>query len=156
MNNKLNYWSLAALVLSFFIFLVAVLTAFIDSSTFLNRIHTTMLVWQLPLVAIGLITLAFYKAEKEADNAPKSGLMRFVSIILMVIALFVTNISKNTVQDVASNVENYVDIAAELIDDEASNVRGYAKTLERAVEDAEDRVVGRYDYDDYDDYDEEW
>lgn len=153
MNNKLNYWSLAALVLSFFIFLVAVLTAFIDSSTFLNRIHTTMLVWQLPLVAIGLITLAFYKAEKEADNAPKSAIIRFASIILMVIALFVTNISKNAVQDVASNVENYVDIAAELIDDEASNVRGYAKTLERAVEDAEDRVVGRYDYDDYD---EEW
>lgn len=139
MKIKCN-WSLAALVLSFFIVFVAMLTAFMDSSTFINRIHTTILLWQLPLVAIGLIVMAFCR-ERYSDTG--SVIMRYVSIIFMVIALFTTNITKNTVQDVASNVDNYVDVAAELIEDEASNIRGYAKTIERAVIDAEEVVERR-------------
>lgn len=142
MKIKCN-WSLAALVLSFFIVFVAMLTAFMDSSTFINRIHTTILLWQLPLVAIGLIVMAFYNAGKDTESDTGSVIMRYVSIIFMVIALFTTNITKNTVQDVASNVDNYVDVAAELIEDEASNIRGYAKTIERAVIDAEEVVERR-------------
>ena len=137
---KFNHWSLAAFALSFFIFSIAVITAFIDSSTFLHRIHTTILVWQLPMVTMGLIAYAFYDAKKEENQEPFSLLMRFASIALMAIALFATNITKNTVQDVASNVENYVDIAAEFMNDEAENVEDYGKTLMRAAEDAEREI----------------
>lgn len=157
--KKFNLWGPAALILAFFIFVIAAITAIMDSSTFLNRIQTTIIAWQLPLVTMGLIILSLYEAKREEGSHIITIIINVVAIALMTVALLVTNLSKNAVQDVASNAKNLVDVAAELIEDEAPNVREYQKIIERAAEDAEEviekqsnRNRGR-DYDDYDEYD---
>jgi hypothetical protein len=141
---------MAALVLSGFIFLIVVLTALIDTPTFLHRMHSTIIAWQLPLVAIGMIA---YASVKEQDTLLNS-IFRLTAAGLLFIAFLCTNLTKNIVQDVASNIENYVDVAEKTIKSEAENVKDYEKQLERAVEDANDKK-NRRDRD-WDEYDEEY
>lgn len=143
-------FSMAALVLSGFIFLIVVLTALIDTPTFLHRMHSTIIAWQLPLVAIGMIA---YASVKEQDTLLNS-IFRLTAAGLLFIAFLCTNLTKNIVQDVASNIENYVDVAEKTIKSEAENVKDYEKQLERAVEDANDKK-NRRDRD-WDEYDEEY
>lgn len=144
-------FSMAALVLSGFIFLIVVLTALIDTPTFLHRMHSTIIAWQLPLVAIGMIA---YASVKEQDTLLNS-IFRLTAAGLLFIAFLCTNLTKNIVQDVASNIENYVDVAEKTIKSEAENVKDYEKQLERAVEDANDKEKNRRDRD-WDEYDEEY
>lgn len=144
-------FSMAALVLSGFIFLIVVLTALIDTPTFLHRMHSTIIAWQLPLVAIGMIA---YASVKEQDTLLNS-IFRLTAAGLLFIAFLCTNLTKNIVQDVASNIENYVDVAEKTIKSEAENVKDYEKQLERAVEDANEKQKNRRDRD-WDDYDEEY
>lgn len=143
-------FSMAALVLSGFIFLIVVLTALIDTPTFLHRMHSTIIAWQLPLVAIGMIAYASVKEQGTLLNS----IFRLTAAGLLFIAFLCTNLTKNIVQDVASNIENYVDVAEKTIKSEAENVKDYEKQLERAVEDANDKK-NRRDRD-WDDYDEEY
>lgn len=151
MNQK--NWGLVALVLSAVIFFITVFTSLIDGATFLSRIHTTIIVWNLPLVAIGLIIYSFVvnKDEEEKNN------FGWVSVALMSVSLFLSNPTKNAVQDFGSNVGNFVDVAASLIVDESKNVEEYGETMMDAVKDAQDeffkgkRNSKKYD-DDYDDY----
>ena len=143
-------FSMAALVLSGFIFLIVVLTALIDTPTFLHRMHSTIIAWQLPLVAIGMIA---YASVKEQDTLLNS-IFRLTAAGLLFIAFLCTNLTKNIVQDVASNIENYVDVAEKTIKSEAENVKDYEKQLERAVEDANDKK-NRRDRD-WNEYDEEY
>jgi multisubunit Na+/H+ antiporter MnhG subunit len=141
---------MAALVLSGFIFLIVVLTALIDTPTFLHRMHSTIIAWQLPLVAIGMIAYASVKEQGTLLNS----IFRLTAAGLLFIAFLCTNLTKNIVQDVASNIENYVDVAEKTIKSEAENVKDYEKQLERAVEDANDKK-NRRDRD-WDEYDEEY
>lgn len=151
MNQK--NWGLVALVLSAVIFFITVFTSLIDGATFLSRIHTTIIVWNLPLVAIGLIIYSFVvnKDEEEKNN------FGWVSVALMSVSLFLSNPTKNAVQDFGSNVGNFVDVAASLIVDESKNVEEYGETMMDAVKDAQDeffkgkRNSKKYD-DDYYDY----
>lgn len=144
-------FSMAALVLSGFIFLIVVLTALIDTPTFLHRMHSTIIAWQLPLVAIGMIAYASVKEQGTLLNS----IFRLTAAGLLFIAFLCTNLTKNIVQDVASNIENYVDVAEKTIKSEAENVKDYEKQLERAVEDANDKEKNRRDRD-WDEYDEEY
>lgn len=144
-------FSMAALVLSGFIFLIVVLTALIDTPTFLHRMHSTIIAWQLPLVAIGMIAYASVKEQGTLLNS----IFRLTAAGLLFIAFLCTNLTKNIVQDVASNIENYVDVAEKTIKSEAENVKDYEKQLERAVEDANEKQKNRRDRD-WDEYDEEY
>ncbi len=139
-------FSMAALVLSGFIFLIVVLTALIDTPTFLHRMHSTIIAWQLPLVAIGMIAYASVKEQGTLLNS----IFRLTAAGLLFIAFLCTNLTKNIVQDVASNIENYVDVADKTIKSEAENVKDYEKQLQRAVEDANEKENRRdRDWDDY-------
>ena len=139
-------FSMAALVLSGFIFLIVFLTALIDTPTFLHRMHSTIIAWQLPLVAIGMIAYASVKEQGTLLNS----IFRLTAAGLLFIAFLCTNLTKNIVQDVASNIENYVDVADKTIKSEAENVKDYEKQLQRAVEDANEKENRRdRDWDDY-------
>lgn len=144
-------FSMAALVLSGFIFLIVVLTALIDTPTFLHRMHSTIIAWQLPLVAIGMIAYASVKEQGTLLNS----IFRLTAAGLLFIAFLCTNLTKNIVQDVASNIENYVDVADKTIKSEAENVKDYEKQLQRAVEDANEKEKNRRDRD-WDDYVDEY
>ena len=141
MNNK--KFSIAAFALATFIMLVTLLTAVIATPSFLNRIHTTILMWQLPLVTIALIVFAAV-AEKE-DKLAK--IFRFIAVGVLAIGFFLTNITKNTVQDAVSNIENYVDITEATIKSEAENILEYGRTIERAIDRAEREMYDDEDYD---------
>lgn len=130
--------------------MIVVLTALIDTPTFLHRMHSTIIAWQLPLVAIGMIAYASVKEQGTLLNS----IFRLTAAGLLFIAFLCTNLTKNIVQDVASNIENYVDVAEKTIKSEAENVKDYEKQLERAVEDANDKK-NRRDRD-WDEYDEEY
>ena len=144
-------FSMAALVLSGFIFLIVVLTALIDTPTFLHRMHSTIIAWQLPLVAIGMIAYASVKEQGTLLNS----IFRLTAAGLLFIAFLCTNLTKNIVQDVASNIKNYVDVADKTIKSEAENVKDYEKQLQRAVEDANEKEKNRRDRD-WDDYVDEY
>lgn len=141
MNNK--KFSIAAFALATFIMLVTLLTAVIATPSFLNRIHTTILMWQLPLVTIALIVFAAV-AEKE-DKLAK--IFRLIAVGVLAIGFFLTNITKNTVQDAVSNIENYVDITEATIKSEAENMLEYGRTIERAIDRAEREMYDDEDYD---------
>lgn len=145
-------FSMAALVLSGFIFLIVVLAALIDTPTFLHRMHSTIIAWQLPLVAIGMIAYASVKEQGTLLNS----IFRLTAAGLLFIAFLCTNLTKNIVQDAASNIENYVDVAEKTIKSEAENVKDYEKQLERAVEDANEKVKKNRRDRDWDDYEDEY
>jgi hypothetical protein len=147
MNDQRKF-SFAAVALAAFILLITFLTAVIATPSFLNRIHSTILIWQLPLVTIGLIVLAAM-TEKE-DKLAK--LFRLIALGALVIGFFCTNITKNTVQDTVSNISNYVDVAKATIEHEAENIEEYGRSIEHAINRAERDMRDRYE----DDWEEEW
>ena len=138
-------WSVVAFLLSLFIGVVVIVTAFIDSATFLSRLHTTIIAWQLPLVAIGVTIYSFIKESDEESSNP----LAWMAVLLLSASLFCSNLTKNAVQDIGSNVENYVDVAASIIKDEKENVKDYAKTLKKAAENRNDSDEEDYYYDNY-------
>jgi uncharacterized membrane protein len=138
--KKISNFSCAALALSAFILLISVLTLVIDTPTFINRIHTTIIFWQLPLVTIGLLVCAFLK-EKDCELLGK---LRLAAIGALVVGFFCTNLTKNIVQDVVSNAENYVDVAVATMDSEAENVVEYGVKLETARKAAEKKINAAY------------
>ncbi len=128
--------TIAALSLASVIFLLCLITAFVDSSTFINRLYTTVLTWNLPLVAVLMIVFSFaLNCKRGACN-----LLNWIATGVMVLAFFFSNVTKNTVQDAVSNADNFVGIAAEALNDEAENIRDWAEDLDDAVEDAEDEI----------------
>lgn len=147
--NKHSKFSLAALVLSAFIMLIALLTAFIATPSFLNRLHTTILLWQLPLVTIGLIVVAAM-TETESGLAK---IFRLIAVGTLTLGFIFTNVTKNTVQDTVSNISNYVDVAKATIEHEAENIEEYGRSIEHAINRAERDMRDRYE-DDWDE--EEW
>lgn len=147
--NKHSKFSLAALVLSAFIMLIALLTAFIATPSFLNRLHTTILLWQLPLVTIGLIVVAAV-TETESGLAK---VFRLIAVGTLTLGFIFTNVTKNAVQDTVSNIGNYVDVAKATIEHEAENIEEYGRSIESAINRAERDMRDRYE-DDWDE--EEW
>jgi hypothetical protein len=146
--NKHSKFSLAALVLSAFIMLIALLTAFIATPSFLNRLHTTILLWQLPLVTIGLIVVAAM-TETESGLAK---IFRLIAVGTLTFGFIFTNVTKNTVQDTVSNISNYVDVAKATIEHEAENIEEYGRSIEHAINRAERDMRDKYE----DDWEEEW
>lgn len=140
--NKISNFSFAALALSLFILLIAFLTTVIDTPTFINRVHTAIIAWHLPLAAIALLAYAFVKENGE-EYLKK---FRLLAIVALVAGLFCTNLTKNTVQDVVSNTSNYVDVATATVEKEAKNIVEYGIKLSKAAERAEDSMhPKRYD-----------
>lgn len=126
---KLKTWSTVALALSSVVFLVVVLTSLIDGATYLSRLHTTIIAWQIPLVTIGVIIYSFVTEKEEG----KCNLFAWVAVGLMAFSMLCSNLTKNVVQDAGSNVENYVDVAAKIIKKESKKTEKYEKTLENAM-----------------------
>ena len=133
-----------ALALSGLVFLVVVLTSLIDGATYLSRLHTTIIAWQIPLVTIGVIIYSFVTEKEEG----KTNLFAWVAVGLMAFSMLCSNLTKNVVQDAGSNVENYVDVAAKIIKKESRKAEKYEKTLEKAAKSAM-KSHGYYD-DEYD------
>lgn len=141
-NVKGNGWALAGCVLAAVVALLCVITAFMDSSNFINRLYTTAIIWQLPLVAIALTVFGFVKSSKG-----ESKVVSWISVLLLTVAFFCSNITKNSVQDVVSNADNYVDVAIEAVPDIMKKANKWEEKIEKAS-----RSI--YDYDDYDDYED--
>lgn len=142
-----NGWALAGCVLAAVVALLCIITAFMDSSNFINRLYTTALMWQLPLVAIALTAYGFKKSGQG-----ESKVVGWISVLLLTAAFFCSNITKNSVQDVVSNVDNYVDVAAEAVPEIMKNGEKWGEKLQNAT-----KRVDFSDFDDdYDDYDEEY
>ena len=141
---KLKTWSTVALVLSSVIFLVVVLTSLIDGATYLSRLHTTIIAWQIPLVTMGVVIYSFVSEKEEG----KINLFAWIAVGLMAFSMLCSNLTKNVVQDAGSNVGNYVDVAAKIIKKESKKADKYEETLEKAAKSAM-KSHGYYD-DEYD------
>lgn len=113
-----NSWSVAALLLSALILFIVGITAIIDSSTFLSRIHTTLLTWNLPLLTCGVIAYSFVVTKREG----KSNFFGWIAVVMMFVALCCSNISKNSRQDANSNEEAFEDVQSEHMKSKRSSV----------------------------------
>lgn len=144
--NK-NKISLIALVLVTVVFFITVLTAFISTPTFLNRIATAIITWQLPLIIVGLLVFAsVFEKEKKAS------LFRLIATGLLVLSFFFTNTTKNMVQDTVSNAGNFIDVAAATIEKEFDNVDEYEEKIEDTIDDITRKMMRK----NRDRYDEEY
>lgn len=144
--NK-NKISLIALVLVTVVFFITVLTAFISTPTFLNRLATAIITWQLPLIIVGLLVFAsVFEKEKKAS------LFRLIATGLLVLSFFFTNTTKNMVQDTVSNAGNFVDVAAATIEKEFDNVDEYEEKIEDTIDDITRKMMRK----NRDRYDEEY
>ena len=143
---KLKTWSTVALALSSVVFLVVVLTSLIDGATYLSRLHTTIIAWNIPLVTIGVIIYSFVSEKEEG----KFNLFAWIAVGLMAFSMLCSNITKNYVQDAGSNVKNYVDVAAKIIKKESRKAEMYEKTLENAAKSGMKKNRSYYDDEDYD------
>lgn len=144
-----NKFSLISLVVVSFVFLVTFLTAFIATPSFLNRIGTTIIQWNLPLIIVGLLVVAsLFEKEKLAR------LFRLIASGLLVLTFFFTNSTKNMVQDGVSNLENYLDVAIATAEKEVENIDKYEDKVMDAVEDITRKFMRKTrDLRDYDEYD---
>ena len=140
---KTRTWSIVACVISLLICVVAVITSLIDDATYFSRLHTTIIYWNLPLVAMGVIIYSFISERDETT----SNAMAWLAVCFMAIAMFCTNITKNVAQDVCSNIGNYVDVATSVIDDESGNVKEYGDKLDKSIDAAEARIRSDYSHD---------
>ena len=158
-NLGKNYWAIAGLALAAFLALLCFVTAIVDSSTFINRLYTTALMWNLPLITVALVAYGFYKGE-----AKKVGIL---SVVLLVVAFFCSNVMKNSVQDVISNAENYVEVAKEAAIDVIEDAKDWQELIIDAGTDITKAVSKNKDFGDldlldaledfdYDDYDEDY
>lgn len=144
--NK-NKISLIALVLVIVVFFITVLTAFISTPTFLNRLATAIITWQLPLIIVGLLVFAsVFEKEKMAS------LFRLIATGLLVLSFFFTNTTKNMVQDTVSNAGNFIDVAAATIEKEFDNVDEYEEKIEDTIDDITRKMMRK----NRDRYDEEY
>lgn len=144
-----NKFSLISLVVVSFVFLVTFLTAFIATPSFLNRIGTTIIQWNLPLIIVGLLVVAsLFEKEKLAR------LFRLIASGLLVLTFFFTNSTKNMVQDGISNLENYLDVAIATAEKEIDNIDKYEDKVMDAAEDITRKFMRKTrDLRDYDEYD---
>lgn len=162
---KSNIYAIAGALLALIMMLLCIITNFVDSATFLNRMYTTVIEWNIPLATIALIVVGFAISRREKQPL----LINFVGVAFIIVAFIFSNVTKNKVQDHVSNFENYIDIAAEAMKDNAEEVIDWKDNLEDAAADvaaefeaaakaeAERNMKsmrGTRDYDDYDDYED--
>lgn len=138
-----NPIALIAVTLAAVLFLLSFIIMLVDSSTILNRLYTTALLWQLPLLTVAMIIYLFAKHKDECK------ILAWIATALMVLTFLFTNYSKNIIQDTLSNTDNYVDIAAEAVVDNIDKVRDWEDVIGDAVRKA---TKSQRDYDD-EDYD---
>ena len=136
-NSKINVYGFAAAVLALLLFVLSLITALMDSSTFINRMYTTALEWNIPLVAIVATVVGFVVAQKEG----KSALLSLAATGLLAVGFVFSNTTKNRVQDHISNLDNYVGVASEAVRDNASSVVGWFETMEDSVKEVEKGVT---------------
>lgn len=108
-------WSVVAFVMALVVLFIVGITALIDSSTFLSRIHTTLIAWNVPLATIGVIVLAFVSNKREG----KANHMAWIAVAMMALALLCSNVTKNVRQDALSNKEALADVEKEAAKDNA-------------------------------------
>jgi hypothetical protein len=132
--ENISIYTCAALILSLIILFLSFITAIVDSATFLNRMYTTALEWNMPLATIALIVIGFVVCQKEG----RKQLFNIVAAAMLFVAFIFSNTTKNMVQDHISNFENYVDVAAEAMHDEAENIIDWSEKIEEGAEEVED------------------
>ena len=148
-TNDSTKFSFIALVLAGFVLLISLLTTFIATPTFLNRLETTIVAWHLPLIIVALLVVAAIVEKKDKQ----ARFFRILAILGLVASFFFTNLTKNTVQDVVSNASNYVDVATATIEKEYDNISDYEHEFQKTARKiAKEQMKSReyYDYDDFD------
>lgn len=157
--GNIGIYTCAALILSLIILFLSFITAIVDSATFLNRMYTTALEWNLPLAAIALVVIGFVVCKKEG----RKQLLNVVAAVMLFVAFIFSNTTKNMVQDHVSNLENYVDVVAEAMHDDAENIIDWGDKIQESAEEVEDeinaarraeerRAMRDVNYDDYEYY----
>lgn len=136
-KSQINVYGFAAAVLALLLCLLSLITALMDSSTFINRMYTTALEWNIPLVAIAATVVGFVVAQKEG----KSALLSLAATGLLAVGFVFSNTTKNRVQDHISNLDNYVGVASEAVRDNASSVVGWLDMMVESVEEVEEGVT---------------
>lgn len=101
-----NCWTIAGTIIAAVLLILAFVGLVSDSGTFLNRLYTTAIVWQLPLVSIALLCYGIVQDKKEG----KKSSMAVIGILALILAFCMSNVMKNTVADAASNAENIVNV----------------------------------------------
>jgi hypothetical protein len=136
-KSQINVYGCAAAVLALLLFVLSLITALMESSTFINRMYTTALEWNIPLVAIAATVVGFVVAQKEG----KSALLSLAATCLLAVGFVFSNTTKNRVQDHISNLDNYVGVASEAVRDNASSVVGWLEMMEESVKEVEKGVT---------------
>lgn len=148
-TNDNTKFSFIALAITGFVLLISLLTTFIATPTFLNRLETTIVAWHLPLIIVALLVVAAIVEKKDKQ----ARFFRILAILGLVASFFFTNLTKNTVQDVVSNASNYVDVATATIEKEYDNISDYEHEFQKTARKiAKEQMKSReyYDYDDFD------
>lgn len=133
--GHISIYTCAALILSLIILFLSFITAIVDSATFLNRMYTTVLEWNMPLAAIALVVIGFVVCQKEGRKQS----LNVVAALMLFVAFIFSNTSKNMVQDHVSNLENYVDVVAEAMHDDAENVVDWRDKIVESADEVEDK-----------------
>ena len=141
-NTKFSF---IALAIAGFVLLISLLTTFIATPTFLNRLETTIVAWHLPLIIVALLVVAAIVEKKDKQ----ARFFRLLAILGLVASFFFTNLTKNTVQDVVSNASNYVDVATATIEKEYDNLPDYKHEFEKTIRKIANEQMKSRDYDDY-------
>ena len=141
-------FSFIALAIAGFVLLISLLTTFIATPTFLNRLETTIVAWHLPLIIVALLVVAAIVEKKDKQ----ARFFRLLAILGLVASFFFTNLTKNTVQDVVSNASNYVDVATAAIEKEYDNLQDYEHEFDKTMKKIREKEAKKHrDY--YDEYD---
>ena len=144
-NTKFSF---IALAIAGFVLLISLLTTFIATPTFLNRLETTIVAWHLPLIIVALLVVAAIVEKKDKQ----ARFFRMLAILGLVASFFFTNLTKNTVQDVVSNASNYVDVATAAIEKEYDNLQDYEHEFDKTMKKIREKEAKKHrDY--YDEYD---
>ena len=85
--GNIGIYTCAALILSLIILFLSFITAIVDSATFLNRMYTTALEWNLPLAAIALVVIGFVVCKKEG----RKQLLNVVAAVMLFVAFIFSN-----------------------------------------------------------------
>ena len=127
-----------AVAVAAFVAFVICLDAAMVNATFLSVLAIKILAWNLPLIAVLLVAVAYFKGEGKSLNA--------VSVALLVVSFFFTNpatietkyalINTNDVQNIQTNFKNAQD------DSLVECTKEY-KDLKKAVEKAEEKENGK-------------
>ena len=139
-KNSINYWSIAALVIAAILAVLCFVTAIADTSSFLNRMYTTAVEWNLPLACLAALAVAFVTTCKVRGNH----LYNYIALGLLFVAFCCSNISKNKIQDYISNCDNIVSVVAEGVSDNAPNLSEWMDEAEDAAKYA-GRAWGDYE-----------